>query len=96
MIKLLWVNKMSELELQRKKIEECDKKIVELFEERMEIAKKIGKIKKEQNLPIYDKEREDFLINKNINYLKNKNLSPYYKEFLENLMKISKDYQNNL
>lgn len=87
---------MSELELQRKRIEECDKKIVELFEERMEIAKKIGKIKKEQNLPIYDKEREDFLINKNINYLKNKILSPYYKEFLENLMKISKDYQNNL
>lgn len=87
---------MSELELQRKKIEECDKKMAELFEERMEIAKKIGKIKKEQNLPIYDKEREDFLINKNINYLKNNNLSPYYKEFLENLMKISKDYQNNL
>lgn len=87
---------MNELELQRKKIEECDKKIAELFEERMEIAKEIGKIKKEQNIPTFDKVREDFLINKNSTYLKNKELVPYYQEFLKNVMKISKDYQKSL
>jgi len=42
----------------RGRIDEIDKQIIELLEERIRVAKEIGKIKKELNLPIKDEERE--------------------------------------
>lgn len=48
----------------RKQIDECDKKLIETLKERMSISKKIGKYKKENNLPIYDLTREKAVLNK--------------------------------
>lgn len=84
---------MRDLNEARKKIEEIDEAMAKLFEERMKASFDIALYKKENNLPIYDKTREDFLINKNTNYIKSEELKKHYQEFLISLMNISKNYQ---
>ena len=77
----------------RKQINKIDEEMAKLFEERMKASFDIALYKKENNLPIYDKTREDFLINKNTNYIKSEELKKHYQEFLISLMNISKNYQ---
>lgn len=43
----------------RQKIDDIDLKIAELFDERMSLSEEIGKYKKENNLPLCDKNREE-------------------------------------
>lgn len=50
---------MIDLQESRKKIDEIDKKIVELFEKRMQIAKDIAEYKLSVGKPIYDAAREE-------------------------------------
>jgi chorismate mutase len=47
------------LEDLRKMIDETNDQIIALFSKRLEIAKEIAKIKKENKLPVYDPEREE-------------------------------------
>lgn len=84
---------MNHLKELRDKIDITDKKIVELFEKRMEIVSDVIKYKIEKDLPVLNSLREAEVIEKNINYLRNKDLSPYLKDFYNHLMKLSKDYQ---
>ncbi len=84
---------MVNLEDSRKKIDEIDSKLIELFEERMKVVVDVALFKKENNLPIFQAERETELIAKNINKISDENLKVYAKEFLEDLMKVSKKYQ---
>jgi chorismate mutase len=42
----------------RRKIDEIDRRLVELFNERSQCAIEIGRIKHDQNLRVYDPERE--------------------------------------
>lgn len=48
----------------REQIEETDSEIVKLYGKRMEIARAIGRYKREHNLPLFDSERERNLLNK--------------------------------
>jgi len=80
----------------RNKIEEIDKQMAALFEERMECAKDIAVYKKENNMPIFDAVREKHLIEKNSLYIKNDCLKEYYKEYMIAMMNISKDYQKEI
>ena len=48
----------------REQINETDRQIVELYGKRMEIARAIGRYKREHNLPVLDSERERSLLNK--------------------------------
>jgi chorismate mutase len=43
----------------RRRIDEIDKKLVKLLNERSECALEIGKIKQEANIPLYQPEREN-------------------------------------
>ena len=43
----------------RRKIDEIDERILRLLNERAECAFEIGKIKKEKNLPVMSRDRED-------------------------------------
>lgn len=83
---------MIELELMRKKIDEIDDKLLVLFRERLEVSKKIGLIKKKNNIKIFDPEREQEIIDNSL-----KNISGteriYIEKFLRNLMDISKEVQ---
>ena len=60
----------------------------------MEVAKKIGEYKKLHNLNILDASREEIVLEKAKHRIKNKNLEEYYLLFVQNLMELSKKYQN--
>ena len=46
----------------REKIDRVDGRILELIEERVDIARKIGAIKRKKGLPIVDQEREQKIL----------------------------------
>ena len=84
---------MIELNLLRKKIDEIDDKLLILLKERLAVSKKIGEIKKKNNMPIYDPVREQAIIEMSI-----KDFSDEEKihavRFLRTLMHISKEVQS--
>lgn len=89
---------MKELDLLRLNINEIDSKIISLYEERLDICQKISLIKKEQNLPIFNKEREEILKETNYSLIKNYHHLMSYQFFFDNVLFLSKEYQtlNNL
>lgn len=84
---------MADLDSYRVKIDEIDRKITNLFEERMNVVLNVVEHKIENNLPIFNKEREDKVIQKNIGYLKNKDYAFELEEFYNDLMKVSRKFQ---
>ena len=84
---------MNNLENLRREIDEIDKKIVELFEERINIAVKIGEWKKSNKIEIFDSKREEKVIEKAIEALVNKEYKEKISELFHKLMDISKDIQ---
>ena len=87
---------MNKLEEARLIINEVDLEMIELFKKRMKASKMVAEYKKENNLPVLDKAREEALIIKNVNYLNDKELEKYYLTFLEGVLTASKDYQKDL
>ena len=60
---------MKDLKEIRKNINEVDKQMAKLFEERMELAKLVALYKKENALAIEDKVREKEVLANNVNYI---------------------------
>ena len=60
----------SEFDFCRKMIDKTDDKIMEFLSKRFEYAKLIGKIKKQKELPIVDRKREQEIIKQKINQMK--------------------------
>ena len=71
----------------REEIDIIDNKLITLLKERTNLAKQIAQIKKQSNLPIEDKEREQQIMNKLTTELE--------KEIFHVILKHSKDAQNN-
>ena len=69
-----------ELDELRKKIDEIDKGLVDLFQKRMDISKDIAIYKQKNNLPIYDPVRE----NQKLTELKS-TIKEDYQSYLESL-----------
>ena len=84
---------MRDLDYCRNRIDEIDKKLIELFEERMNIVVDVARYKAANNLPIFHKKREEEVIRKNVDRVKDKELKPYAQDMLHSLMDISKAYQ---
>ncbi len=76
----------------RVKINEIDKEIARLFNERFKIVKDIKEYKKLHNLPITDKEREKALLKENLKYI-DEEFSLYFIKFYDALITLSKEYQ---
>lgn len=87
---------MNKLEIARENINRIDREIAKLFEERMREVEDVIAYKLENNLEILDSGREKEVIERNSKLLKNDNLKKYYIDFLENMMRISKDYQKEI
>lgn len=87
---------MTNLDSIRAEIEGIDKEMAALFEKRMECSKSVAEFKKENGLPVLDKNREKLLIEKNVGYLKNPDSESYYREFFGGLLNVSKKYQHKL
>lgn len=81
------------LEEAREIINEADKKIAELFVERMKAVKVIYENKKKLGLPIFDPKREAALIERNSAFVENEELKSYYIDYQKHMMSISRAYQ---
>ena len=77
----------------RQKIDELDDKIVELLEQRLQIVQEVAQFKKQTGKKIFDEERENEVIEKNLKKVKNKELSHYIELILKDIMDSSKEYQ---
>jgi chorismate mutase / prephenate dehydratase len=87
---------LSELDEYRKQIDSIDKELIELFEKRMNIAIKVGKYKRKNNLPIFNGKREEEVVEKNVRNLNNSNYSDITRRFFENIMELSRSLQKNI
>ena len=77
------------LEDLRQNIDDIDEKLVDLLARRIEIVKKIGEFKKQNNLPVLDKNRFDKVLEKVENKAIQQGLSP---DFLKEIYKIIHRY----
>lgn len=81
------------LELYREEIDEIDKKLLILFERRLEVVSKVADVKKSINMDILDASRESKVLEKVETNLKDKNNKVHVNRFFKSLMDISKDFQ---
>lgn len=83
---------MNCLEEYRREIDSINKKMVQLFVDRMKVSIEIGKIKKEQGLPIRHPDRENEIL-ESLSEDAEEKFKPYIREFLEKLMEESRKVQ---
>lgn len=87
---------MRDLNEIRLTINDIDEKMRELFLQRMAAAKEVAEYKSANGLPILDEKREAAVIEKNASALENEDLKPFYVNFLEDTMAVSRRYQDML
>ncbi len=87
---------MDKLKRARQRIDEIDKEMARLFEERMKAVKDVADYKKENGLKIFDPTRESEVINRNSLLVSDVLLREYYVSFLKGNMAISRRYQERL
>lgn len=80
----------------REKIGAVDKKMAELFCERMNAVRMVADYKREHGLPIFDASREADLLARNLEYIGESDIRSYYTGFLESVIELSKKYQHRL
>ncbi len=73
----------------RKQIDIQDEKMLEILAKRFEIIKKIGKLKKENNLPVLDKKRWQKVLMSNLDKAKKLDLP---EDFVKKLLSLIHQY----
>ena len=87
---------MSELQEARDVIQSVDRQMAVLFEERMEAVRKVAAYKKERGIPVLDEKQEETVLTRNCEYIKDEVIRQYYRKFMQDTMKISRQYQERL
>ena len=87
---------MADIHDLRKKINDIDKDMAKLFEERMKVVKEVAEYKKANSMPITDSNREDEIVSKNSSLFTDEDTKSYYVNFIKDTMKISKKYQEKI
>ena len=87
---------MEDLKATRERINEVDKKMAALFEERMNLVGSVAEYKMKRGLPVFDGKREAEVIKRNENFVSNEEIRSYYVNFLKNTMEVSKRYQHRI
>jgi chorismate mutase len=79
----------------RRKIDEIDRKLVELINQRAEAARAIGRLKRNTNMPIYEPEREKVILENvrqlNRGPLDHQDLIRVYERLIDVMRKIQKE-----
>jgi len=78
----------------RNKIDEIDASLVSLFEKRMETVLRVAEYKKVNGIAILNQGREEAVIKKNLDIVKNKDLYSEVEEFFKSVMGISRGFQD--
>ena len=87
---------MTELEKARLAINNVDKQMAELFEQRMDAARIVAQYKKDNGLKIDDFAREEQVISNNTALIKDEDYKSYYINFLRETINLSKLLQHRL
>jgi chorismate mutase/prephenate dehydratase len=90
---MIEMRKHMDLKALRNEIDKIDQELVKLFEKRLDLVKEVKKYKQEHQLPILDKNREQEVISKNLEYLNNKDYQEYLEEYMQSIMDIAKKSQ---
>ena len=77
----------------RGKIDTIDNQIIELLDERFDVAKAIGEEKKKNNIQVLDSKREQVILDK-VDSKASKEHAEYIKQIYIKIMEESKEYQN--
>ena len=85
---------MDKLESARERINEVDRKMAELWVERMNSVCEVSEYKREHGLPVIDTSREAAVIENNQKYVPEE-LRGLYADFLRDVMDVSKSYQRS-
>ncbi|MCK9217960.1 MAG: chorismate mutase [Firmicutes bacterium] len=84
---------MEDIKVLRSRIDKIDDELIKLFENRLDIAKRIGDIKRKNNIKVVDLKREEEVIRKNVSMVKNKDYSDLAQCFFKNIIELSKKVQ---
>lgn len=87
---------MKDLAVLRDEIDNIDRTLVELYEKRMLIVEKVAEYKLINKLPVLNESREETVIRKNINYLKEKRFEKSTEAFFKDIMRISREFQKEI
>ena len=87
---------MEKLDMYRESLDSIDEKIIELYEKRMNIVKLISRYKEEHNFPTHDQNRENSMLEKNLNKIKNEEYKKYYKSVLNGFLEASKAMHDDM
>ena len=87
---------MTDLEKARELINETDNEMARLFEKRMDAVKMVSAYKKERGIPVEDLSREKEMLKRNIAKIESDEYRPYYVNFLQSVVNLSKNYQHRL
>ena len=88
--------RLNQLDKAREKINAIDVQMRELFEQRMKAVEEVAEYKLKNNMKIFDPDREAEVIEKNSIKMQNEKLKPYYREYIQAVMDISKSYQESI
>ncbi len=79
----------------RKKIDELDRKLVELISERAQCAHEIGRLKRNSSMPIYEPDREKIIFQNIARYnsgpLSERQLRQIYERLIDVMRQIQRD-----
>lgn len=79
----------------RQEIDSIDRQLTELFEKRMKTAAGIAAYKKENGLPVFDRERERKVVNK-VTEMSSPEIQVYTKTLYQTIFDLSRTYQKKL
>ncbi|WP_180964013.1 shikimate dehydrogenase [Haloimpatiens massiliensis] len=85
---------MYKIQQLRDEIDDIDKEISKLLEKRMNVVKKVALYKKSKDVALLDNKREEEVLNKNLEYINNNEISTYIREIFMKIMGESKKYQD--
>lgn len=84
---------MDALEQARREIDTVDAQLAALFERRMAAVLQVAEYKRAHGLPVYDAARETAVLEKAAARIQDPALRPYYKDHVQNLMDVAKQYE---
>ena len=84
---------MDTLEQARAEIDAVDAQLAALFERRMAAVLSVAQYKQAHGLPIFDAAREAVVLEKAAARIRNAALRPYYKDHVQNMMNVAKQYE---
>ncbi len=80
----------------RREIAGIDAQMAELFVERMRAAEVVEDKKKAHGMPVLDEAQEQKVMQRNLSFVPDLQIQAYYKSFMQEMLRLSKQYQYRL